>query len=382
MNIKTTLYIFICTTLCFLFSGCTSEQKNESDLIHINVSTSYPEKEIKLEDVADIEYLQLEVNEDFLFREAPGIITEDKIIIGQRYNGDILVFSRDGKPLSKFNRKGGGPGDYPSIYGRILYDETSDEIFVRSPNKIMAYSSSGEFRRMIPLLEGSLVDCLVNYDSGLILLYDENDIYPAPFSFVSKEDGSVVESIDIPSGKKVLLRVMHREGEFVSHYFVPGRYILWYNDGYLLTNYSTDTVYFFSHEKELSPIFVRMPTVHSMDPMVTLHGLVEAGNYEFLMTSKFQVENGNIPITHLMRDKKTGSVYRQKITFNDYRGKQIYLSPEIIVNTQDSRLGLIVLSLVELQEANNENKLSGKLKQIVENSDEDGNDIYMLLHFR
>ena len=83
-----------------------------------------------------------------------------------------------------------------------------------------------------------------------------------------------------------------------------------------------------------------------------------------------------------MRDQKTGSVYRQKITFNDYKGKEVTLSPEIIINTQDSKLGLIVLSLVELQEANRENKLSGRLKELLENSDEDGNDIYMILHLK
>ena len=75
-------------------------------------------------------------------------------------------------------------------------------------------------------------------------------------------------------------------------------------------------------------------------------------------------------------------MYRQKITFNDYRGKEVYISPETIVNTQDSRLGLIILRLVELQDANSENRLSGKLKELVDNSDEDGNDIYMLLHLK
>jgi len=43
---------------------------------------------------------------------------------------------------------------------------------------------------------------------------------------------------------------------------------------------------------------------------------------------------------------------------------------------------LIDLSLVELQDANRENKLSGKLKELVDNSDNEGNNIYMLLHFK
>ena len=383
MNHKTILHLLTGVAIFILFYGCISEKRNENSIIHINVSTSYPEKEMKLEEVADIEYLQLEVNEEFLFRDVPSVITTDKIIIGQKSNGDILVFSREGKPLSKFNHKGGGPEDYNSIWGRILYDEISDEIFLQVlSNKIIVYSSIGEFRRIISFLEKSIVIDLVNYNARTLLIYDDNDIYSTSFAFVSKEDGSVIETIDIPKGQKVRLRVSRRDGEWTTVFPVLGRHILWNKDGYLLTDYSTDTVYYFSQEKELSPILVRTPHIHSMDPMVTLHGFVETGNYEFVFTSKFQIENDQIPTTHLMRDKKTGSVYRQKITFNDYRGKEIYLTPETIVNTQDSKLGLIVLGLTELQDANRENRLSGKLKELVEKSDDDGNDIYMLLHFK
>jgi hypothetical protein len=83
-----------------------------------------------------------------------------------------------------------------------------------------------------------------------------------------------------------------------------------------------------------------------------------------------------------MRDKKTGSVYKQKIIFSDYQGKVVTLSPETTVYTQNSRLGLIILGLEELRTANRENKISGKLQELVENSEDDGNDIYMLLHFK
>ena len=58
------------------------------------------------------------------------------------------------------------------------------------------------------------------------------------------------------------------------------------------------------------------------------------------------------------------------------------ISPETISYTQNSKLGLIILNLDELKEANKEDKLRGKLKELVENSDDDGNDIYMLLSFK
>ena len=376
-------FVTICILYLFL-GGCTSNKGKENSLIYFNVSASYPEKEVNLEDIATIEYLQLEVDEEFLFSIAPNIITENKIIFGHRLNGDILVFSRNGEPLSKFNRKGNGPGEYIIIH-RLMYDEVLDEIFVVSANKIMVYSSYGEFYRSIPLLEQLSLGEIVNYDSQTFLMYDYLKKYPAPFSLISKEDGSVIETIDLPVNKNINsnnIYVIIQSENSISLVRGPAHRIVKYNDGYLLTDFSTDTLYFLSSEKKLSPILTRTPAIQSMEPVVYLNGFVEAGNHEFASTVTVKYVDSNLPVTYLLRDKETGSVYRQKITFNDYKGKNVTISPEIIVNTHDSRLGFINLDLTELQDANHENKLSGRLKELVDKSDEDGNDIYMLLHFK
>ena len=372
--------------LCLLFSGCVSEKKNESSLIELNVSTSYPEKEIKLEEIAEIEYLQLGVYEDFLYYNSNWVIfASSKIIIFNRSDGDILIFSRDGKPISGFNHKGNGPEEYTELLG-VIYDEISDEFFITSRNKIAVYSVSGEFKRFIPLLS-TYNNYIVNFDTNTLLLYDGSNKYPSPFTFISKEDGNVVDIVDMPKDKEVITYIMHQTltNNVVTRINVirrPEYHFVKHNNGYLLTEFSIDTVFYLSEKKELSPILVRKPAIQSMDPVIYMNSFVETSNYEFINAVSVREENMSLPVSYLMRDKKTGSIYRQKITFNDYRGKEITISPETIANTQDSKLGLIVLSLVELQEANQENKLSGRLKELVDNSEEDGNDIYMLLHFK
>ena len=371
MKHRVIFYLFL------LFAGCKSG--NDNSLIYFDVSASYPEKEIKLEEVANIEYLQLEFDDKFLFARAPHIITSQKIITS--HDGDVLIFSRNGKPLSKFNRKGMGPGEYTYIRV-LLYDETSDEIFVKLENKFLVYTSSGEFKRTIPLLDRlDDVYCqFVNYDSETLLLHNDYNVYPNPFTFISKKDGSVCDTIITPKGKDVMLFDFYPEKGLLI--FAPTYRIVNHRDGFLLTDYTIDTVYLFSHDKKLIPILERKPSIQSMNPIIYLNSFIEAGNYDFVSSVTVKNENGSLPKKHLMRDKKTGEVYRQKIIFNDYQGKIIYLSPEIIANTFDSRLGLIVLDFNELREANAANKISGKLKDIVENSEEDGNDIYMLLHFK
>ena len=364
-------------------SSCSSDKQTKDGLVYIDVSKNYPEKGIQLEDFADIEYVQLEFDEDFLFSEVPAIVTANYMIICRFIAGDILIFTRDGKPYTKFNHKGNGPGEYAYIE-KLLYDEASDEFFVLSNNKLLVYSSSGAFRKVIPLRDGFSnmipLGVIVNYDSISLLLYEQHNLYPTRFSLISKVDGSMVDSIQISKGEEIELYVLSQDKAFAL--LAPSYPMVKYKDGYLLTDFSIDTVFYLSGEKELSPILVRKPAIQSMDPVIYMNSFVEAGNYEFVSVITVTNENNRLPRTYLMRDRKTGSIYKQKITFNDYRGKEVYLSPETINNTQNSKSGLIVLGLAELQNANNENKLSGKLKELVDNSDEDGNDIYMLLHFK
>ena len=364
----------------FFFLGCTSEKSRENDLIYINISASYAEKEIQLEDIADIEYLQLEFDDDFLFSEVATAVTTNYIIVCRFIAGDILVFSREGKPLSKFNHKGSGPNEYVYIE-RLIFDELSDEFFIKFSNKIIIYSLSGEFKRELQLL-GNHRREIVNFDAQTLLLYDDdNPFYPTSVTLISKNDGSVVDSIQIRKEKEeVVLYVSSSNEDFII--IGPTYHLVKYKDGCLLTDFSVDTVYFLSSERNLSPILVRQPAIQSMDPIVYLNSFVEAGDYQFMSAVTVKNENNRLPITYLVHDKKTGSIYRQKNTFNDYKGKEVHLSPLTIVNTQDSNLGLIVLDLPDLQDANRANRLSGKLKELVDNSEEDGNDIYMVLHFK
>ena len=389
MKLKAVRCLVVCISVFFILFGCSSKKEKDNDLIHFNVSISYPEKEIKLEDVADIEYLQLGVFEEFLFSESPTTITSDKIIFNSFSTGDIIIYSRAGKPLSKFNRRGNGPEEYINTTGSPIYDETSDEFFIPLHQKIMVYSSSGEFKRSFPLPDGSFLFRFNNYDSKSFLIYDSQDILPATFTLISKEDGSVLETIKMSIGETLNLTVpiSISEGFNLSLHPEIGN-VVNYKDGFLLAIPSNDTMYYFSPQKELLPILVRNPNIHSMNPAITVSCFVEAGNYAFMFTDKVvevKMENGRVPSlprTYLMRDKTTGSVYKQKIALNDYKGKEVNISHRTIMNTQDSKLGLIVLGLTELQDANLENKLSGRLKELVDNSDDDGNDIYMLLHFK
>ena len=377
MRVKSILYLSVCAYL-LSFIGCTSENKNEVNLIHINVSRSYSIKEVRLEEVARIEFLQLEVHEDFLFNEVPQIVTDNIIIIRQNTTGDILIFSRDGKPVSGFNRRGSGAEEYIRIH-RLIYDEKSNEIFVLSDERIVVYSTLGEFKRTFPLPQGAHIREFASFDSESLILYERWGVY---FMLISKKDGEVIKTIDMPRDEVIHPIYVLQDETRMQILTAPAHHIVKYNNGFLLSDFALDTVFFLSQNKELSPILTRSPAIQSMNTIIYLNSFIEAGNYQFVSAITLRNENGRLPRTYLMRDKRTGSVYRQRITFDDFRGKEIFLSPGTIASTQNSRLGLISLDLTELQDANDEGRLSGRLREIVENSEEDGNDVFMLLHFK
>jgi hypothetical protein len=382
MKIKAVLSFIICA-YC-IFTGCAPRKENGGKLIHINVSATYPEKTIKLEELAGIEYLQLEVHDDFLFRGLPAAVTNNKIIIPRFDNGEILTFSRNGKPISKFNRKGSAPGDFSDLR-TVVYDEGAQEFFIQtSNNRTFVYSAEGKYLRDFAL-KGNLHRQYLSFDSETLLLYDNyyfERSYPTSFSLISKQDGSIVKSIDLPKNEPIMTAVIYQTEDAISVYTAPANHIVKYNEGFLLTDFALDTVYFYSQETEFVPIITRTPAIQSMNPVVYLNSFVEGGDYQFFTSVTVRQENGRLPQTHLMRNITIGSVYRQRITLNDFQGKEINLSPTAIANTQNSRLGLIELDLAELQDANEEGKLSGRLKEMVENSEEDGNNIFMLLHFK
>ena len=369
-------------TWIFLF-GCTPRnQHHDGYIIHVNIGRTPPVKELNLTEIARVEFLQLPVHDDFLFRGRPRIITDNKIIFGEGMSGDILIFSRDGTPLSRFNRRGGGAQEFNTM-GSVMFDEASNEIFVVASNRILVYSLEGEFKRALPLLEDARIfDALiVNFNAELFLIYDENDVYPAPFSLISKYDGSVVGTIDVPIGEPLSDRIEMMQGE--RHLiFMPWRTrMIPHPDGFLLNNYSTDTLFLLSPTKELTPFLVRTPGLHASTP-ITIDGFIEAGEYQIVHTTRYQIQDMRIPEFYLMRNRTTGSMYTQRFIFDEFRGKEITLSFHTIRPTQNSRIGLISLDLTELQDANDEGRLSGRLKEIVDNSEEDGNNVFMLLHFK
>ena len=384
-----------------LLSGCTFNRQSSDGLPVIDVRKNYPEKEIVLTDIADVTYIHLNTqDENFLYKGGIQYETDNTYLVVDFASNSILFFSKEGNPLTRFNRYGQGPEEYIQLdYTNVIFDEATDDVYVPQfgRSNIQVYSSKGEYKRRLTLPDGLILrgeSRIVSFDDQSLLVFNSSkqldkfmkiragdyfasssQLNDSTFFLISKMDGKIIEYVEMPSPSTVI--VNQKNGVFTTYTIYR---ITKCADGYLLYHPENDTVYHYKNDKTLTPILHKIPLI-SESPNLVMNGCLDAGMYQFICVSKIS-DMGN-PIAYYMRDKKNGEMFRQKIVLPDYRGKEFFIytyshSVRYIENEYQ-----FDLSLYELKQAFKENKLSGKLKELVATLNEDtDNDIFMLVKFK
>ena len=384
----------------FFLSGCTSNKQTKEGLPTIDVRRNYPEKRVCLTDIAYVEFLYLcSDNDDFLFQGTISSITENKVVVFDWSSGSILFFSRDGKPKSRFNRVGQGPEEHTHSV-QLVYDEAAGELFVANVGAglpiIQVYSSIGEHKRTIRLPEGTFLNGrLISFDAYSLFFYDgsmtgaivrgEPDLsvedFVVPFYRISKATGKALDYIRLPL-TPVSLEI-NLEGRRIPTAGVTT--LIKSLEGVLLSNGRNDTVFLFGYDRMLTPVLYKTPSLTSLNPVVFLNGLIDRGSFQFFRT--VVVRPGEefpavFPSRYFVRNKRTGEIFRQRFFLSDYQGKEFVINPRGFGSIYEGGY-VFELDLGELKEAYRENRLGGKLKELVTTLDEyEGNNVFMLLHFK
>lgn len=374
--------------------NCSSSKQSHDELPFIDVSKEYPAKEINLADIADITYVHIDSeSDDYLFRGGIDYVTQNRIVVIDRSSQSILLFSKDGISESRFNRKGQGPEEYTDA-ASVMYDEAKDDVFV-SPDfsdHIMVYSSSGEFKRKITLPQRNINGQMVLFDDQSILVYDNTKLWQATmrnnfedpvgdstFFLISTTDGKLLEYIQLPS-KNIDLGYKDLEGAFIGQ--VSYGRVRRCSDGLLLYNPETDTIFHYSQNKTLTPYLHKKPLLHGSNPMTVMDICMDVGRFQFISVYSYSKTGKSPSPKYYIRYKETAEIFRQKITLPDYQGKDFYINPRL--SNYYEKGYHFELDLSELEEAYNENKLSGNLKELVASliKGEDNNNVFVFVDFR
>jgi hypothetical protein len=372
----------------FILAGCGENQQSTDDFITVDVTKSYPKKELILQDFMDVEYIPLETNDEFINRGFVQAIGKEIILVRNRNDdGDIFVYDRTGKALRKINRKGQGGEEYVSIYN-ITLDEDKGEMFVSDiySKKILVYDLYGNFKRSFKHKEGSgsqFYTDIFNYDQDNLICYDSYNKEIA-FVLISKQDGSITREIEIPFDEKLFLRQqLTDEASGMVYTYTPGPYrtISPYDGSWFFTELSSDTVYTLSPDNSLQPFLVRTPSIHSMDPGVFLVVRLFSDRYYFMETIKnafdWETRTG-FTRDFFVYDKQENSFSGYTLYNGDYSTeKELYMSSLRPVNHEiESWQPIEAHQLVEDYE---NGYLKGELKEIASTLDEEDNPVIMLV---
>ena len=371
--------------LALLCSACSDNQMQD-DLVTIDVTASYPEKKLVLQDFMDVEYIPLETTDDILCADSVWAVSEN-LILATNFNqdGNIFLFDREsGKALRKINHKGQSGEEYTSALGFIL-DEENNELYVSDTygRKIFVYDLEGNFKRRLSWEDDFMFSEIFDFNQEYLIAHDvlnENSTSPRSkqaFMLLSKQNGSITKTIQIPfkDKKSIIIRtpvddsgMCYAYAPSTSHPVVP------YFDDFMLAEYSSDTIYQYTPNGAMEPIIARTPSVQTMNPEVFLFPTMFTDRYYFLEAVEKTME---FKTTDIVYDKQEKNLFTYKIYNDDYAyEKEAFLKSRPLNSEVPTWQFLDADELVDDFE---NGKLKGKLKEVASRLHEDDNPVIMLI---
>jgi hypothetical protein len=386
--------IAIFTILPFVTVGCLKNKRSTDEFVTVDVTASYPQKELILQDLFDVEYIPLETTDEFLTTAYVQAIGENSIVVRNLVrDGNIFFFDRrSGKGVRIINRLGQGGEEY-LIPQKVSLDEDNGEVFVNDNNleKILVYDLSGKFKRSFRHKENTIYSRIYPFDrDNLIALNRARNYHKESinqFLIISKQDGSVIREIQIPYKKKKET-YLAREGGGDSA--APlNEELIPYGNSWILTDPSSDTIYSYSSQHNMKPMIARTPSIQSMEPEIFLFPGVITDRYYFMQTVKREYDfttHTGWPRIDLVYDRQEKKIFRYVVYNDDFKtGKTVNLGGELAVLTvfnQDEVALVAKLESSELLEAYREDQLKGRLKELAAGLNEESNPVIMLAKYK
>lgn len=391
---KKLIYFII---FCALVS-CNEKKRKTSQaltdgLIEIDMYKEYPQKDIFIQDVADVEYIPLETRSDVLLDRIAlnKICMSDSLIITDNSEGTVFIFNRQGKNISSFNHLGRSGEEYLIIH-KMAVDFIRREIYVSdNMQKICVYDFEGSFKRVLKLPSGyNFMFHLFNYDQESLLIccssaiklskYLTKEIDKQPYLLISKEDGRITP-LGLTFQERVLsVMLAHEPDGGMIFYEMPLASIMKNGHEFLIADYGIDTIYRLEGTT-LTPCFLKSPS-HTWKKEIPIMGWVtfKTDRYTFFCFMDLLL-NGQFS-KQLVYDQQTGEIFEYKLMNRDYQPAERFFFD--FLHERDLPSGYVRFKLLptELKNDYQVGKLSGKLKEITATLDEDANPVLMLVKFR
>ena len=391
---KKHLFLVTALSLALFASSCGDANQQTSVIPQIDVNAEYPEKEICLQDIAEVNYIPLETTDNVLLDGGTEIeVLSSKGIVCVSDN-KVYIFHSDGKLRSILDKKGEGPGEYRYLYYTDV-DWEREEIYVHdgSQNSVLVYSLDGMFKYQFKVEVDIRQHDLLNDKQGHLLLYREcygreGKIEPyRPVLRLSLEDGKV-DSLSWQSCYHTTLGVKAQFRDRNVTMVIPIPALARLNNEVYVSEVASDTIYRLV-EDNLEPFIARTPSVQNEDTkyLLCLQGIMPC--HYFLRIQGKVIDNtktvgdmvySNDDKTRMaLYNKETGDICISMFKNIDYHAMDCN---ELLFNGCDRNIAYKKLESFKLIEALESGDLSGELKNIAESLKEDDNPVLMVVKFK
>ena len=267
----------------------------------------------------------------------------------------------------------------------MVLDEDKKEIFIHDhfAKKIVVYDLDGNFKRSLKHDDDLYFAHIYDFDRDNLICNNYWVTDRESFMIVSKQDGSIIQKIQIPFDRKILMDVSTKdESKNMTYSVVPRTYypIISTPNGYVLVEQSSDTVYQYHFDHSIVPILVRTPVIRSMDPEVFLFLSIITDHYYFMETVKKEYDfssGSGFFGKNLMYDTQKKAIFEYKVYNDDYSEKRVVNMKTTPVNKEIASWQSMEIS--QLITDHRKGKLKGQLMEIASQLDEESNPVIMLI---
>ena len=380
---KKTMLIAMVLLACL---GALAQNKTGKNVPEVDVTQAKRFAPLKVSEKATVEFIPLETNADFLLDRVAGAlinVTENYIVTVNITEGKLFVFSRQGKALHTFCRKGQGPEEF--VYPiAVRVDEKSKEIFVLDYKKVQVYSLTGKYKRSLNIPENVKIGSMFNYDDKHLICYDNHNldrqgekVTEQPFFLFSKKDGKITripltiqnrigQSMYIERDGKKMVVTMNNIAPMVKN-----------GDEVVLSDMGSDVVYLYKKGK-VTPLLKRNPGTMDFNPRSAMGVVMKLGDIVWLREVKKEVKGPRPDINMLTYDVATGEV-NNLVLWDDVNFTNPY-SVQSRNERQELPYNCTAANFQPdyLKKLNEQGHLTGRLKELAEEMLEDDNPLLIL----
>lgn len=366
--------------------GALAQNKTGKNVPEVDVTQAKRFAPLKVSEKATVEFIPLETNADFLLDRVAGAlinVTENYIVTVNITEGKLFVFSRQGKALHTFCRKGQGPEEF--VYPiAVRVDEKSKEIFVLDYQKVQVYSLTGKYKRSLNIPENVKIGSMFNYDDKHLICYDNHNldrqgekVTEQPFFLFSKKDGKITRiplTIQNRIGQSMYIEREGKKMVVTMNNIAP---MVKNGDEVVLSDMGSDVVYLYKKGK-VTPLLKRNPGTMDFNPRSAMGVVMKLGDIVWLREVKKEVKGPRPDINMLTYDVATGEV-NNLVLWDDVNFTNPY-SVQSRNERQELPYNCTAANFQPdyLKKLNEQGHLTGRLKELAEEMLEDDNPLLIL----